>query len=133
VLTGPVGRPLRWTLGALLLLVGALLVFNPEWVRATFQRPATTVGERINLRASFGGSAVGLGAFVLHCEALRPRGVLLAKLLLWTMVGIGAARVVGFLLDGAPDTTQVVWIVAELALVAASAGYLLRARSGSPR
>lgn len=121
-------KPLRWSLGALLLVAGAVLVFHPDWARNTFDRPADTVGERINLRATFGGLALGLGAFALHCETLHPRGLVLAKLLLWTMAGVGAARVVGFALDGAPDTTQLVWIVAEGVLVAASAGYLARAR-----
>jgi hypothetical protein len=120
------GPKLRWVCGALLLIAGVALISSPEWVRTTFQRPAATVGERINLRATFGGVVLGLGAFTLHCGALRPRGVVLAKLLLWVMAGVGAARVVGFVLDGSPDTAQVVWIVAEVLLVAASAGYLVR-------
>ncbi len=117
---------LRLALGALVVLAGVVLIFSPDFVRTTFQRPAETVGQRINLRATFGGAVAGLGAFVMHADAFRPLPVLLAKLLLWTMAWIAAARVVGFVLDGAPDRAQIVWVVTELLLVIGALLFLRR-------
>jgi hypothetical protein len=47
------------------------------------------------------------------------------------MVGIGAARVVGFALDGRPDTAQWVWIVAEVLFTAACGVALARGVGGT--
>lgn len=120
---------LRVAVGGVLVVVGVALVLSPEWVRDALDRPAESVGERINLRATFGGTVLGVGALVLHASALKPVKVLLFKALIWLMVGIGAARLVGFALDGRPDRMQITWIVAEVVLAALGVVLLRRARA----
>lgn len=115
--------------GALVTVAGVVLVFTPMLVAEAFHRPTETHSQLINLRATWGGTVTGLGLFILACSALRPWSVTLATLLLCSMAGIGAARAVGFVLDGQPDTLQWVWLVAEIVLVAASGAYLMRRRS----
>jgi hypothetical protein len=115
--------------GLLVAAAGVWMTFTPSWVAATFHRPAGTVSEQINLRATFGGTLVGLGALVVALGALTPWPRTVAIAVLCLMLGIGAARVVGFVLDGKPDTIQIVWIVAELVLAAGAALYLRRAAS----
>lgn len=38
---------------------------------------------------------------------------------MWVMAGVGLARVIGFVLDGPPDTRQLIWIGAEVVIVIA--------------
>ncbi|MFO0548091.1 MAG: DUF4345 family protein [Polyangiaceae bacterium] len=116
-------------LGLAIAAAGVVLVFRPMWIATTFSRPHETVSQQINLRATWGGTVAGLGAFLATRPPLRPRAPLLATLLLTTMACIGAARVVGFALDGRPDTLQLVWIVAEVALSGGALAYLIRRRS----
>jgi hypothetical protein len=119
---------MRVGLGVLVAALGVVLVFSPGWVRDTFARPAETIGQKINLRATFGGAIAGLGGWVIHASALRPVGVLVAKGLLWLMSAVAAARVVGFVLDGQPDGLQWTWLVAEV-LIAGGAIFYLRRRA----
>ena len=122
----------RVGLGLAIVVGGVALVFSPEWVRDTLARPAETIAERINLRATFGGAVVGLGAWVAHASGFSPWKTFLAKGVLWLMVGVGAARTVGFALDGKPDTMQWVWLSAEI-ILAVGAGLFLRRRAVSER
>lgn len=80
----------------------------------------------VNLRASYGGTLMGLGAFVAWLPALRPWKRTLVGLVMWAMAGIGIARLVGFVLDGSPDGRQLVWIIAEVVLVVVTASWLRR-------
>jgi len=114
----------RIVAGLLLAALGVVLVFLPLEVAAALGRPAETPSQLINLRASWGGALLGLGAFLAVRGALRPWGVTVATLLLCSMAGIAAGRGVGFALDGSPDTLQWVWMVAEVALVLGSLAYL---------
>jgi len=43
------------------------------------------------------------------------------------MVGVGSARVLGFVVDGSPDGRPWIWLVAEI-LIVATASVLLRRR-----
>lgn len=125
-------RALRIALGALVTVAGVVLVFSPMLIADTFHRPTDTHSQLINLRATWGGTLMGLGLFILARNQLRPWAVTVATLLLCAMAGIGAARAVGFVLDGQPDTLQWVWLVAEIVLVVASGAYLVRRRSLKP-
>jgi hypothetical protein len=49
-------------------------------------------------------------------------------LVAWAMAGVGAARLLGFALDGAPDRRQLVWISAEVVLAVGGAIALRRIR-----
>ena len=82
----------------------------------------------INLRASFGGTLLGVGAFLAWLPDLKPWRRTIVGLLMWAMAGIGIARLTGFALDGHPDTRQWIWITAEIILVVGSALALRRWR-----
>jgi hypothetical protein len=115
-------------LGLLLAGLGAYLVIAPEVVRDLLGRRPATSSDWINLRASFGGAVVGLGAFLLWWPAPRPWVRTVLGLLLWGMIGIGIARAIGFVVDGNPDARQLVWIIGEAAIVIVCAALLRRRR-----
>jgi hypothetical protein len=104
-------------LGLLLVVGGIALALRPQWIIEMRGVLPKTESDVINVRASFGGTLIGLGAFVAWLPALRPWLRTILGLLGWAMAGIGAARLLGFLLDGNPDYRQAIWIVAELLLV----------------
>ncbi len=120
--------------GLALAVTGAVLTFFPLGVAAALGRPSSTQGELINLRATWGGGTLGTGAFVAAVSArgaLRPWGTTIPIVLLCFMAGVGAARAVGFVLDGGPDALQWFWLVAEVVIVVACAAVLVRRRRAS--
>jgi hypothetical protein len=119
------GRLLPLVLGLAIAAVGAWLVLSPLVVADALGRPHATPTQMINLRASWGGVVLGIGAFVAWLPGLRPRARLVLGLLMWLMAGIGVARALGFALDGHPDGRQYLWITAE-AVLAIGAALALR-------
>jgi len=119
-----VRRTVQLGVGLVVVAAGIFLALSPVLVADVLGKPHDTAPRMINLRASWGGTLAGLGAFVAWLPALRPRWRALVGLLGWAMAGIGAARLVGFALDGSPDTRQYIWIAAEIALVVGSASAL---------
>lgn len=114
--------------GVAIAALGAVLVIAPGLVRDLLGRTPATPSDWINLRATFGGTLLGVGAFIAWLPAPRPWLRAGLGLLGWGMAGIGAARLVGFALDGSPDSRQYVWLIAEVVLVAASVYALRRAK-----
>jgi hypothetical protein len=110
---------------------GIALAFAPVFVADALGRPHDTPTQLINLRASWGGALAGIGAFVAWLPAWRPRWRVVVGLAMWTMAGVGAARLVGFALDGSPDARQYVWIAAEAAIVIGCALVLQRSASST--
>ena len=108
----------RTALGLSLIAVGVWLVLSPLGVADALGRPHDTASKIINLRATFGGTVVGLGAFLAWLPAITPWRRTLLGLLLWSMAGIGVARALGFVLDGHPDALQWAWLSAEALIVA---------------
>jgi len=123
---------MRIAIGLVIVAVAGYLVMSPLVVADALGRPHDTSTQMINLRASWGGTLAGLGAFVAWWPARRPWWRTLVGLVMWAMAGIGGARLLGFALDGSPDGRQWVWITAEIALVVAGATILRRKPSGSP-
>lgn len=107
----------RRVIGFVIVAAGAYLALQPLVIADAFGLPHAESTQLINLRASWGGTLMGLGAFVAWLPAVKPwlRSVL--GLLLWAMAGIGVARVIGFALDGNPDTRQFIWLGAEAVIV----------------
>ena len=103
--------------GLILVVAGAALALSPGWLAAQLHKVPKTESDVINLRASYGGTLIGLGAFIAWLPALKPYLRAVLGLLGWAMAGIGAARLLGFALDGNPDGRQAIWIIAEIALV----------------
>ena len=117
-------RHVQIVIGGVLVAFGAYLTLNPF----VLGLPATKSTEVINTRASYGGTLMGLGAFVAWVPALKPWLRTVLGLLMWAMAGIGLARLVGFAVDGNPDGRQALWIVAEVVLVIGCAIGLRRMR-----
>jgi hypothetical protein len=108
-------------IGIAIVLAGAALALSPVVVADTLGLPHDTPTRMINLRASWGGTPAGLGAFVAWLPAIRPIARTVIGLVGWAMAGIGSARLVGFAIDGSPDTRQYIWITAEIALAIGAA------------
>ena len=125
-------RHIQLVLGVALVAVGAYLALNPLVVAEALGAPATKPTELINTRASYGGTVMGLGAFIAWWPAPKPWLRTILGLLMWAMAGIGVARLIGFALDGSPDGRQAIWIVAEVVLVVACALGLRRIRRRIP-
>lgn len=125
------GTPaLRAALGALISAIAVALVLSPLKVAAALRRPHETVSQMINLRASWGGALLGVGLFVLWLPTGQGRGVYALRAVLCLMIGIGGARLVGFAMDGRPDTLQWVWLIAEVLIAIACALALSRGVGG---
>jgi hypothetical protein len=112
--------------GLALAAFGAYLSLFPLVTAEALSRPAGEPTQLINLRASFGGTLLGLGLFLAWLPATRPWKRTITGLLMWSMAGIGAARLLGFALDGSPDSRQWIWLIAEVLIVATCAVLLRR-------
>jgi len=124
----------QFAFGFAMLLVGAYVTMTPLDTAAALGKPHDTTSQLINLRASWGGPLLGLGAFVAWIPALGPWPRTVLGLLGWGMLGVGVARAVGFVLDGTPDGRQWLWITLEVVIVAGSAiGYRAYMRRISSR
>jgi hypothetical protein len=119
-------RILQLVVGLALVVVGAILVMSPTAVADALRKPHDTPTRMINLRASWGGTLMGIGAFVAWLPAWSPKWRVVVGLLMWAMAGIAVARLVGFALDGSPDTRQYIWIIAEVVITAVCAIVLRR-------
>jgi hypothetical protein len=124
-------RNVRFVVGLAVVAAGIYLALSPVLVADTLGKPHDTPTRLINLRASWGGTLAGLGAFIAWVPGFSPPWRALVGAVMWAMAGIGAARLVGFAIDGSPDTRQYIWITAEVAIVIACATtlYLKRART----
>src|SRR5262249_48111615 len=111
--------PLQLGLGLAVVAFGGYLIASPLLVAEVLSRPHATTSQMINLRASWGGTLAGVGAFIAWVPALEPRRRAGLGLLLGLMAGIGLARTVGFVLDGHPDALQWFWLAAEVSIVVA--------------
>jgi hypothetical protein len=116
----------RRIVGFALVVAGVALALSPRWVADLLSKPHETSSQMINLRASWGGAVLGIGAFLAWLPAVKPVSRALIGLLMWSMAGVGVARTLGFVLDGSPDTRQFIWISAEAAIVVAGALFVVR-------
>ena len=119
-------RKITLVLGLAIAAFGAYLAIFPLVTAEALGRPHGEPTQLINLRASFGGTLLGLGAFLAWLPASRPYKRAVLGILMWAMAGIGAARLLGFAIDGSPDGRQWIWLVAEVLIVATCAILLRR-------
>lgn len=125
------GRPARLIVAALLAAAALWMISHPLSIAELLGRPHETHSQRINLRATWGGTVLGLALFAAWFPGFATQGrVLGAGLLGALMAGIAIARVAGFALDGQPDKLQWVWLVAEIALFIGAA--IAVRKMGSP-
>jgi hypothetical protein len=119
-------RAARIVLGLALVIAGGFLALHPVWVADQLGKPYDTAPRLMNLRASYGGAVLGIGAWLAWLPAIRPWWRPVLGLVGWSMAGVGLARLTGFALDGTPDTRQIIWITAEVILAVGSALALRR-------
>ena len=106
----------QFAFGFAMLVVGAYVTMTPLDTAAALGKQHETSSQLINLRASWGGPLLGLGALVAWLPAIRPWPRTVLGVLGWAMVGIAAARTVGFVLDGSPDGRQWLWLALEVGI-----------------
>jgi hypothetical protein len=106
-------RTLQLIAGLVMVAFGGYLTFSPLTVARVLGRAHETSSQMINLRATFGGTIMGLGLFIAWLPALQPWRRSGLGLVAALMAGIFAARLVGFTLDGHPDRLQWFWLIAE--------------------
>lgn len=110
-------RPARLIVAAILAAAALWMISHPLSIAELLGRPHETHSQRINLRATWGGTVLGLALFAAWFPGLAAQGrVLAAGLFGALMLGIALARVAGFVFDGQPDKLQWVWLVAEIVL-----------------
>ena len=109
---------LMWLNAALFVVFGIGFIVAPALLSQliTGATPGTT-SALIDLRATYGGMALGIGLFWGYC-ARRP-GTLRIGLLssLLVLVGIALGRLVGMIVDGSPNTFMFVLLAAELLFI----------------
>ncbi len=122
-------KALRRAIGVTVLVFGVVMVLSPERVGELLDRPARDIDQAINLRATWGGTVMGIGALLAIRDRLRPWRDTLAWALLCSMAAIFVARAIGFALDGIGGALQWVWLAAEALIAGACAVYLKRRRA----
>jgi O-antigen ligase len=113
-------KTIQLVLGLVIVGAGLYLALHPQLVADALGKPNDLPTRTINLRASYGGTLMGIGAFTAWFPGPKPWSRMLLGLLGWAMAGIAVARLIGFAIDGSPDTRQYIWITAEVVLAAAS-------------
>lgn len=105
-----------WITSALFVVFGAGFVIAPEQGAEFITGVGPTAPNvLIDMRATYGGVALGMGVFLGIC-ARRPSWVrpgLIASLL--TIAATGSARVLGIAVDGSPNALMLVLLGAEIA------------------
>ncbi len=109
---------LLWINAILFVLFGIGFIFAPsplaQWI--TGSTPSTTSG-MIDLRATYGGLALGIGIFWALCASNgSERNGLLSAILVLSAVVIG--RITGILLDGNPNIFMFILLTAEIIFAA---------------
>lgn len=105
---------LLWINAILFILFGMGFILAPsplaQWI--TGSTPSTTSG-MIDLRATYGGLALGMGIFWALCASNgSERNGLLSAILVLSAVAIG--RITGILLDGNPNLFMLILLAAEI-------------------
>jgi hypothetical protein len=91
-----------WGAGLMMLVVGAMHLFNPQMMMNTPQIQLTTVNHLHVVRAAYGGAYLGIAALFLMGALGRipARMALLSVLVLFG--GFALGRIVSILVDGMP-------------------------------
>ena len=108
------------------LIIGLLFLLRPIEAAASIGLAATEAAGRIDLRATYGGLMLGLGA-LFALPMIRPRLASVGPyLLLFVYVGLAFGRGLAMLLGEPPVGQMVAFLVIELLYVGGAVGLLLR-------
>lgn len=116
---------LLWVNGVLFIVFGVCFAAAPAFFAEALTGAAPgTPSALIDMRATYGGTAIGAGLFFGFC-ACQPGSVRLGLLAsLFLLGGIAGARIVGFVVDGSPNLFMPLLLGAELLFVALIMGAL---------
>lgn len=113
-----IANNLLWVNALLFLAFGLGFMFAPAFFSQTITgaSPATS-SAMIDMRATYGGIALGLAIFWEWCtqESGRVRGGLFSSLTVLAATALG--RILGILMDGAPNIFMFILLAAELLFV----------------
>ena len=106
---------LLWVNSVLFIGFGLAFVVAPAYLAQLFLDtiPANT-SSLIDMRATYGGTTLGLGLFLLFCLRQTNTVRLGLQAALLALVGIVIGRVTGIILDGSPNTFIIVALAGEL-------------------
>lgn len=123
-----VARGVLAAIGLLYVGIGLAALLSPATVAGYADITLEATSAKSDVRAVYGGLAVGLGVFFLVGAVHRPwvGPALLATLL--TFVGLLAGRITSVVLDGSPGAVVYLFTAAELLGAVASGWALLRLR-----
>ena len=106
---------LVWAVGLFFIVYGALFALIPAEVAilVTDAAPATS-SALIDMRATYGGMSIAVGVTILLL-ASRSELVGIALLVVGViLLGMAAGRVLGMIIDGAPNAVMYIYLVAEV-------------------
>ena len=122
------GRVLVWIAGVMFLVFGLAYLLTP----ASLVEPAgislSTPSALTDVRATYGGFALGLAAFLLW-SALVPKRVAVGLVALALIeAGVGLCRAIGVMVDGALNQFHITAFLIEISLALLALIALARAR-----
>jgi hypothetical protein len=119
--------------GVVALAFGVLYVVAPAVLLDQTGFPDLGPEATTDVRATYGGLQIALGAFTLWCAA-QPRryraGLMLVTI---AFAAIASCRAVGLLIDGDPSSAMISALVLEVAVTAISFFMLRRVDAGAGR
>ena len=109
-------------IGVFTVMFGLSFVFAPHYFFALYTDGAfTTTSAAMDVRTTYGGFSLGIGLFFLWGSKNNIRAGLMAALL--ALSCITAARILGLVLDGSPNTTM--WVFFAMEIVSLIAVFLV--------
>ena len=119
-------RGFVWLNAVLFVIFGLAFIFAPAYFAALFTdaRPAS-VSAAVDMRATYGGLACGIGLWLGYCARYAPAVGLIGTILL--TVPVVFARTLGFAVDGSPNGFIWAFLLLETAFLAVA--LWLRAKS----
>ncbi len=104
--------------GGLTVLFGLVYLFAPESMTGPAGFGALDSGGRTDVRATYGGFQLGLGAFLLWAAAEERRVASALVLMALSIGAVGLSRAIGLLLDSSLNGFHAFGLATEISLTA---------------
>lgn len=110
-------RAFVWLNAVLFVVFGFAFIFAPAYFAALFTGATPgSVSAAVDMRATYGGLACGVGFWLGYCARYAPAVGLVGTVLL--TVPVVFARTLGFALDGSPNAFIWTFLLLETAFLA---------------
>lgn len=111
---------LLWITSVLFIAFGVGFVVAPKALADLTTNGEPNVPSAVtDMRAVYGGVALGLGLFIGYCARRRETVRLGLWASLFVVASIGLARLIGMIVDGSPNAFMVVFFATEIGSVVA--------------